>query len=333
LRLFVCEYVTGGGFAHAALPPSLWREGDLMLRSLVKDLAELDGVEIVVSRDARLPAEHLPATVVPVGATDDPWLIWRHLIQESDVVWAVAPETDGLLERLIGLVRELGRKPLASHRDALRLCASKSATAAHLMAHAIPVVPTRRLSLAAIEEFGDAAAGWVVKPDDGAGAEGTRLVKSRRALIDLCRQSDATRQVLQPYVAGTAASLSLLCWDGKARLLSCNRQDVLISDGCFHYAGWLVGGLEARRDRYEPIAAAVAAAIPGLWGYVGIDLIDGSNCPLVLEINPRLTTTYAVLRDAIGVNPAQLVLGLGQSETSAALPPVTARPLNIAEHV
>jgi predicted ATP-grasp superfamily ATP-dependent carboligase len=333
LRLFVCEYVTGGGLVHADLPPSLCREGDLMLRSLVKDLAELDGVELVVSRDARLPVDGLPATVVPVGATDDPWLIWRHLIQEADVTWAVAPETDGLLERLVGLVRESGRKPLACRPDALRLCASKSATALHLMAHAIPVVPTRPLSLAAIDEFGDGAAGWVVKPDDGAGAEGARLVKSREALIDLCRQADAKRQILQPYVAGVAASLSLLCCDGNVRLLSCNRQDVVISDGCFHYAGWLVGGLEARRDRYEPIAAAVAAAIPGLWGYVGIDLIDDSNGPLVLEINPRLTTTYAALRDAIGINPAQLILGLGQGGAPAALPPVTARPLMIAGHV
>jgi predicted ATP-grasp superfamily ATP-dependent carboligase len=53
----------------------------------------------------------------------------------------------------------------------------------------------------------------------------------------------------------------------------------------------------------------------------------------VLEINPRLTTTYAALRDAIGINPARLILGLGQGGTPATLPPVTARQLTIAGHV
>jgi len=61
---------------------------------------------------------------------------------------------------------------------------------------------------------------------------------------------------------------------------------------------------------YQQIASAVAAAIPGLWGYVGVDLIEGPDGPVVLEINPRLTTSYAGLRDAVGVNPAGLVLDL-----------------------
>jgi predicted ATP-grasp superfamily ATP-dependent carboligase len=30
----------------------------------------------------------------------------------------------------------------------------------------------------------------------------------------------------------------------------------------------------------------------------------------VLEVNPRLTTSYAGLRDALGINPARLVLDL-----------------------
>jgi predicted ATP-grasp superfamily ATP-dependent carboligase len=61
---------------------------------------------------------------------------------------------------------------------------------------------------------------------------------------------------------------------------------------------------------YRPLADAIAAALPGLWGHVGVDIIDGEAGPVVVEINPRLTTTYAGLRTAMGVNPAALVLRL-----------------------
>ncbi|MBK1722946.1 hypothetical protein [Thiocystis violacea] len=35
-----------------------------------------------------------------------------------------------------------------------------------------------------------------------------------------------------------------------------------------------------------------------------------SDVPRVLEVNPRLTTSYAGLAEALGINPAELVLGL-----------------------
>ena len=51
-------------------------------------------------------------------------------------------------------------------------------------------------------------------------------------------------------------------------------------------------------------------AIPGLWGYVGVDLVIGDNGPVVLEVNPRLTTSYIGLSRSIGHNVAELLLRL-----------------------
>jgi predicted ATP-grasp superfamily ATP-dependent carboligase len=44
-----------------------------------------------------------------------------------------------------------------------------------------------------------------------------------------------------------------------------------------------------------------------------VDFIETQAGPIVIEVNPRLTTSYAGLRRAIGVNPAHLVLDLPQS--------------------
>ena len=52
------------------------------------------------------------------------------------------------------------------------------------------------------------------------------------------------------------------------------------------------------------------AAIPELWGIIGVDIIDSKNGLQVLEVNPRITTSYVGLKESTGLNPAALVLDL-----------------------
>jgi len=54
---------------------------------------------------------------------------------------------------------------------------------------------------------------------------------------------------------------------------------------------------------------------------VGIDLIDTESGPVVLEVNPRLTVSYAGLHSMLGFNPAGKVLALPDHPPMSALPP------------
>jgi predicted ATP-grasp superfamily ATP-dependent carboligase len=321
LRVLVCEFVTGGGFAGAVLPASLAREGDMMLRALVKDLADLPGITVVVTRDGRLPATDLPAEIHRIDAGSDPWSIWPVLIGLADAVWPIAPETDGILERLSELVLDGSKILLGSRPPAVRLTTSKQRTAKHLAAHEIAVAPTMLLLNALADGLPPSTAGWVVKPDDGAGAEDTLLFRSSAALRRwAATRPDVARFVVQPYLPGAATSLSLLCREGEVTLLSCNSQDVRLDGDRFHYHGGAVGGREDRRAAYAPLAARIAAAVPALWGYAGVDLVESEGGPVVLDINPRLTTSYVGLHRALGVNPAGLVLQLLAEDAAIALP-------------
>ncbi|MGF1612113.1 MAG: ATP-grasp domain-containing protein [Kiloniellales bacterium] len=320
MRIFVCEYVTGGGLSGGSLPPGLAVEGDVMLRALVKDLAALPDIDVVTTRDTRLPAGDLPCTVETLGPTDDVWSSWRRLTEACDALWPIAPESAGLLERLSRTAPESGRLLLGSRPEAVALTTSKRATAAHLALHGIAAAPC-----GTAEAPPASNRGWVVKPDDGAGCEETRLFETREALRR-CRErsTDAARITVQPFVPGPALSLSLLCRDGRAVLLSCNRQLVDCVAGRFRFHGVEVGGHDAKRAGYEAIVARIAAAIPGLWGYVGVDLIEAEEGPLVLEVNPRLTTSYAGLALHLSCNPAALVLDLLQ-DTMPSIPAATGR--------
>ena len=64
-----------------------------------------------------------------------------------------------------------------------------------------------------------------------------------------------------------------------------------------------------RRSRAIRLARRAIGAVPGLAGFVGVDLILGRECgcPIdtVVEINPRLTTSYVGLRALARENLAE----------------------------
>jgi len=312
MRIFVYEHITGGGMLDDPQVAALAPEGEMMLRALVNDLTAIPGVEVTILRDARLSAD-LPASIHTVSTAEAFWPAFRRAASEADAVWPIAPEQDGILARITRQVIDCDRVLLGCRPDALEITTSKRATAEVLGRGGIPVIPVYAEEDAGPPEVNEI----VAKPDDGAGCQDTRLFQDRTELRDWLQAHPDPKRILQPYVHGEARSLSMLCCDGRARLLACNRQKVETRGGAFRFDGVSVNAISDRDGRYAELASRVAHALPGLWGYCGVDFIETVGGPVVVEVNPRLTTSYAGLNRAIGVNPAKLVLGLPASlETS-----------------
>jgi len=151
----------------------------------------------------------------------------------------------------------------------------------------------------------------VVKPGRGAGCQGVRLARNareRRGALDAAHRANGSGALLmQRYVRGTAASVSLLADGRHAVPLAVNAQQVSASSG-FCYRG-------GRTPFDHPLAAAAAdaalrtcAALPGLRGYVGVDLVLTEAELFVIEVNPRLTTAYLGVRAVLEENVAALAL-------------------------
>lgn len=295
LRVLVCEFVTGGGMRGEPLPSSLTREGAMMRDALLRDLADLPGVELVATHDDRL-APPASAQSRPIGEADDVWAIWAALGADADVAWAIAPETGGLLSRLSRTLRSACATVVGPDEETIEIASSKSRTAERLAAHGIrtPQVWT--------EAPTDVAGPFVTKPDDGAGCEATLMLDRPPAVGAL-----AAGHVIQPYVPGEAASLTVLRAHGETRLLAATRQHIRIEDGAFRFYGLSVGAIEDADGRLAALAEAVCDALCGLEGIFGIDIVLTPDGPVVIEINPRLTTAYAALREALGENPAAMV--------------------------
>jgi predicted ATP-grasp superfamily ATP-dependent carboligase len=307
MRIFAFEFFSGGALLDQPLPPSLAREGDLMLGTLVGELAGIEGVHVIASRDPRLPPLAGCETLYPLPG-ENPEELFVRGVTAADAVWPTAPESGGALGRLGASVTAAGRTLLGCTPDAVRLAASKLATARALAGRGVPVVPT----CSAGDPVPSLPGPWVVKPDDGAGGDGLeRLDDSAEAETRL--RSASGRLVAQPWIEGEPWSLSLLCAGGRARLLACNRQRLTWRAGRLHLDALAVNARPPADPRVHRLGAEVAAAIPGLWGYVGVDFLFGAEGPLVLEVNPRLTTSYCALPAALGRNVAEMVLELRRS--------------------
>jgi predicted ATP-grasp superfamily ATP-dependent carboligase len=307
MKVFAYEHITGGGMVEQTLNTSIAHEGEMMARALLEDLASVPDVEVITLRDHRLPALDLPVTSLVVNNSQDFDELFADCIEQCDAVWIVAPESGGVLEALSRKVVEGHRILLGSRPDAIHIAGSKLQTARLLLLNGVSAAKTYYPH----ENLPDIAQAWVVKPDDGAGCSDTRIFHDReQALIWINSQNLSTRYVMQPYIAGEACSLSLLCRDGISRLLSCNRQRVIVRDNQFYFLGSVVNSIPDQHGQLANLAQQVAAAMPGLWGYVGIDIILTPEGPVVLEINPRLTTSYVGLHESINYNPAALVLNL-----------------------
>jgi predicted ATP-grasp superfamily ATP-dependent carboligase len=73
----------------------------------------------------------------------------------------------------------------------------------------------------------------------------------------------------------------------------------------FKYSGGEIMSPPDTSDILHNIIKKVLEIIPGLKGYTGIDLIRSEAGYKIIEINPRLTTSYAGIRQVINLNLAE----------------------------
>jgi predicted ATP-grasp superfamily ATP-dependent carboligase len=341
-RVFLFEYLSAGG---DDVPAALRAEGVAMCDALRSDLSALSGWSLGVAADQRDQTDALPAGAMDWtrGATPASahgprcgptsvshatvWLARRagetlvdfvaREAAQHDWVWVVAPETDGVLADLCEVVSP--ERWIGCDAASIRLASSKRATVdrLHQCGVATPLAFLNDPTVSA----------WVVKPDDGAGSVDTRRhVRPDEAQADLAQRREAA--VLEPWVDGEALSVSLLVGQAGVELLAVNRQRIVVDPmGAVSLEGVEVNiSLDGeRRAALARTASAVCAAVPGLSGLVGIDLVwHLTRGPVVIEVNPRVTSAYVGLGASLGRNLAAEVLEsaqAGQSRHSAA--PIT----------
>lgn len=297
MRLLIYEHVCAGGLG-ASPPESLRAEGFAMLDALVADFAATPGVSVTT---LLAPAfADLPRSRCLRDTSFDAALT------EVDAALVVAPEFDGILARLSETVAASGVRSLGCAPDAIRLTSDKLALAD----------VWRRANVATPATVADDAPPpfpppWVVKPRDGAGSLAIRCVNRADALAAALAEARAEAPTslfcVQEFATGTPASVGLLVGPRQTLALAPGEQR-LSDDGRFRYRGGRLPLGPALAERARRVALAAVACVPGLAGYVGVDLVLGATPAddRAIEINPRVTTSYVGLRRLTRANLATL---------------------------
>jgi tyramine---L-glutamate ligase len=297
MRIFLYEQVTAGG---AARDDPLYAEAFAMFTAMRDDLGCLDGAEVLT-----LPAD-----------TGHSEAAFRQLAEEADYTLVIAPESGGDLERRCRWVHEVSGRLLGPDPDAVALTADKLATCRHLQRHAIATPPTWLVG----PDLAVNALPWpcVLKPRDGAGSQATFLVRDKGEWANA--PTSVSDSVVQPYVRGLPASIAFLIGPSQTVALPAARQ-VLSQDGRFHYEGGEIPLVPSLARRAEELGRQTVTAIPGLCGYVGVDLVlgDKPESDHVIEVNPRLTTSYIGLRALAETNLARAMVQVAQGKPAPTL--------------
>ncbi len=321
MRIFVSEFITSGALSGELLPMSLLREGEAMCSAIVADLATLPDVSVVTTRDRRLtvPAQWADQKVAyeSVESVAEENAAFDRLVNDCEFTLVIAPETNGVLANRVQRVGQQGREALNCHPEAIRLCGDKLKLAQHFTSVNIPTIRTCPADLGGEpwELLNDRC---VLKPRDGAGSWLTFGIPYRdsaawqAAANEVACNGMADQMIVQPWISGRALSVGCLCHaSGQIEILpiACQR----LSGNRFEYRGGEIPAniSQKARDQIEALVTQACESIPGLRGYIGIDLLLPDvelTEALIVEINPRLTTSYVGYRQACHSNLASRII-------------------------
>jgi predicted ATP-grasp superfamily ATP-dependent carboligase len=301
MTIYVYEELTASPSANE-FPASMWQEGWAMLTAVCRDLAQVDRV-IPIVHESRSAA----------GLVGEP-LVWTSELSFEELLdrvdphgrWLViAPETDGLLRRRTWAVEERGYPLISAPSPWVELGSDKLRLAQWAGKWSVPTAQTLNESAAE----GD---GIVAKRRDGAGCTDIYASPATESGLAELRELMAARPggwVIQPWIDGpTVRWLSqAFVGRGDGAVIALPMADQWIervaiagsSLSTFRYVGGRVPadvGLEGNWNESDLVRELFGErsrlAADGCRGFFGLDLVDDGVAQRVVELNPRLTTSY-----------------------------------------
>jgi predicted ATP-grasp superfamily ATP-dependent carboligase len=271
------------------------REGRAMVLAVLVDAARSQALSVEVLVDATRPLD-LPDGAQPRSVPPGEEIArLRQAAAACDVALVIAPETAGILGRRVAAARDAGATVIAPDAGFIATTTDKQATVLALAAAGVPVPAGRALSPGAPWP-NDFVRPAVRKRLDGVGCDGLMRVGPHDPAP--AASDHATR--VEVAVAGTPVGVACVCGAGGIVPLPPFEQHFTTAPEPAYAGGTPVVDVALRR-RAETLACRAIGAVERATsaqprGWVGVDLVIGLRTDgrddRVLEINPRLTTSF-----------------------------------------
>jgi predicted ATP-grasp superfamily ATP-dependent carboligase len=284
-----------------------------MIGAVAADLGRIEGCRVTALRDPRILQLALPGCeVVDVLSSYSHGEEIERLSSEADAAIFIAPEFDGILLKTAKRAAAACARLLSPSVEFIRIAADKQRTAEILDAAGVRT-PQGRFMESDESLPVDFPYPAVLKPVDGAGSQDTYMVSGPHDSAP----AYAWPRRLEHYVPGLPASVALLCGPtGRVPLAPCSQR--ISDDGRLRYLGGELPLAAGLAERATALAEQAIGALPPAIGYVGVDLVLGRDPrgseDVVIEVNPRFTTSYVGLRAAATTNLAEAMWLIANGE-------------------
>ena len=294
-KILIYEYFTGGGLLNEDLSSDLMLEARMMLSTLIESCDRSKSFDCNYFLDHRLKDLYSDKAIVTHADKD---LYDLSLIKEYDYVLPILPETNSNLLSYIKFLEKNNIKKIISNSETIKICSDKLLFYKYLHKYSIPVIPTcDNINSKILPNK------CIIKDRYGAGCSYVRVTDKS----DLSEHY-AKDRVIQPLIKGDSYSLSIFFGKSNYRLLTINRQHTVIEKNMIKLKYLSINVNKILYSKVLSIIAEIHNSLPGLFGFVGIDILLKKNDIYIVEVNTRLTTSYVGVYKTIGCNIIDLLV-------------------------
>jgi tyramine---L-glutamate ligase len=307
MRILIFEWFVGGGLlAEDRVSNSLLREGRAMRDAIAQDFVRC-GHRVLTLQDFRIPTGATgDIEYHSVDSFEDVRLVLEQLAKQAEKVLLIAPEIGGCLSQVAQWLSKWEDKLISPKGEFMRIASDKHLTRQRFSQHNVPIPDgflVQKWDHQTLNQLPDPA---VIKPVDGCGSEGIVYVAGKlNSNVAMARPA-----IVESYIPGIPASVAAICNRNGIRFLPPVQQ---VFDR-FPIGAFIdcVCPIDVDlQERAISLAERAMNAMPVTCGYVGIDLVladQGFEHDVVIEVNPRFTSSYLKLREICDFSIADQML-------------------------
>lgn len=295
-KLIIIEYLTTSPQKFSSLKSELFKEGLKMVNSLSLNLNKRSAnSNIIVFRHKNL---NVPKNdgLSYVKTSDKVFFLdlLSDFCPKKTQIILIAPESDGISRSIFKSIEDKGFSLLSSNYSLIKIFCSKTKTINFLKKKKIPCVDL----IKNLENI-DKTKKIIIKPDQGTGSENTFLFNRFFYIKDFLKKIDFNF-IAQYYQEGLLGSLNVIFYKNQNFLLSCNKHILKSNNIRIKQIGSVIGGLEKYRSDFQNLINLISSKIKGLYGFINLDLVMVNGMWKIIEVNPRISSTYCGLKKAYG---------------------------------
>ncbi|MGM0498764.1 MAG: ATP-grasp domain-containing protein [Bacillota bacterium] len=313
MRIFILEYFLSKK-KESNFKESFYREGKQILISLIKSFSKLKDLQLSIFIDQDnlnlINNKFNNVDFIILNSNDQSSYFEKLInldINECDYFLIIAPETNNLLYQITKIIENKNINNLGCSSNCIKKAANKWLLYNNFKNTSLQLAESYLIGENVLN-FNEKFFPAVIKAKYSAGSE-LKIINSKKEFKNL-NLKNYKGQIIQKIIKGIPGSLSLAANSKKLQILSLNKQ--LINPQNFSYLGSTINYKFPDQYKLEKLANLIKKEYPNLNGYFGIDFIYNEKGFFLLEINPRITSSFIGLSKIS--NPAKIILDLARNK-------------------